>query len=94
LAKFANVPTVAETIPGFEAASWFGLFVPAKTPKATVDKISADVRKIFEKAEVKKFLDTQSFEAMTGTPEEFAAFVKAEQAKWSKVVRDAGVKIN
>jgi tripartite-type tricarboxylate transporter receptor subunit TctC len=94
LAKLPDVPTVAEAVPGFEAASWFGLFAPAKTPKPTVDKISADVRRIFEKPEVKKFLDTQLFEPMTGTPEEFAAFVKAEQAKWSKVVRDAGVTMN
>ena len=94
LAKLPEVPTVAEAVPGFEATSWFGLFVPAKTPKATVDKISADVRKIFEKPEVKQFLDTQLFEPMTGTPEEFSAFVKAEQAKWSKVVRDAGVTMN
>jgi tripartite-type tricarboxylate transporter receptor subunit TctC len=94
LAKLPDVPAVAETVPGFEATSWFGLFVPAKTPRPVVEKISADVRKIFEKEDVKKFLDTQSFEPMTGTPDAFAAFVKNEQAKWSKVVRDAGVKIN
>jgi tripartite-type tricarboxylate transporter receptor subunit TctC len=94
LAKLPDVPTVAEAVPGFEAASWFGLFAPAKTPQPVVAKISADVRKIFEKPEVKKFLDTQSFEAMTGTPDAFADFVKAEAAKWSKVVREAGIKVD
>jgi tripartite-type tricarboxylate transporter receptor subunit TctC len=94
LAKLPNVATVAEPVPGFEAASWFGLFAPAKTPQTIVAKISADVRTIFEKPEIKKFLDTQSFEAMTGTPDAFEAFVKAEAAKWSKVVREAGVTIN
>jgi tripartite-type tricarboxylate transporter receptor subunit TctC len=94
MAKLPNVPTVGETVPGFQAVSWFGLFAPAKTPQPIIAKVNADVRKIFEKPEVKAFLDAQSFNAMTGTPEAFAGFVKAETAKWSKVVREAGVKIN
>jgi tripartite-type tricarboxylate transporter receptor subunit TctC len=93
-AKHADIATVAEAIPGFEAVSWFGLFAPAKTPKPIIDKINADVRRIFEKPELKTFLERQTFEAMTDTPEGFAAFIKAEAAKWSKVVREAGVKIN
>lgn len=94
LKKLPNVPAVAETVPGFVAQSWFGLFAPAKTPQPLVDRINADVRKIFQEPEVKVFLDREFFEPMTGTPAEFTAFINTESAKWSKVVHDAGVKIN
>jgi tripartite-type tricarboxylate transporter receptor subunit TctC len=94
LAKLPNVPAIAETVPGFDARSWFGLFAPAKTPQPLIDRINADVRKIFEKEEIKTFLDHQFFEPMTNSPADFAAFITAEGAKWSKVAHDAGVKLN
>lgn len=94
LAKLPNVPAVAETVPGYEAASWFGLFGPAKMPRALVDRINADVRKIFEKPEIQQFLDVQFFEPMTNSPDEFAAFIKEEGTKWSKVAHDAGIKLD
>lgn len=94
LAKLPNIPAVAETVPGYDARSWFGLFAPAKTPSALVDRINADVRAAFEKPELKTFLDREFFEPMVSSPEEFTAFIHAEDAKWSKVVHDAGVKLN
>jgi tripartite-type tricarboxylate transporter receptor subunit TctC len=94
LAQLADVPTVAESgLPGFEAVSWFGLFAPAGTPRETVAKINAEVRRIFADPEFQKsFLERQYFQSIAGTPEQLADYLKSEEAKWSKVVRDAKVK--
>ena len=87
-----NVPTIAETVPGFEVAPWYGFFVPARTPPAIVARISADVRKVIAKDEVQQALRKRGLDPVTDTPEEFAAFVRADLVKWSKIVKDAGVK--
>jgi tripartite-type tricarboxylate transporter receptor subunit TctC len=89
-----EVPTVAESgLPGFEAVSWFGLFAPAGTPRDVVMKLNAEVRRIFADAEFQKsFLERQYFQSIAGTPEELADYLKSEEVKWSKVVRDAKIK--
>jgi tripartite-type tricarboxylate transporter receptor subunit TctC len=94
MALLPEAPTVAESgLPGFEAVSWFGLFAPAGTPRPIVDKINGEIRRIFADPEFKKnFLDRQYFESIAGTPEELAAYLKSEEQKWSKVIRDAKVK--
>jgi tripartite-type tricarboxylate transporter receptor subunit TctC len=89
-----EAPTVAESgIPGFEAVSWFGLFAPAGTPRGIVMKINAEVQRTFADPEFRKnFLDRQYFDSIAGTPEALAAYLKSEEQKWSKVIRDAKVK--
>src|SRR5215470_13296448 len=89
-----EAPTVAESgLPGFEAVSWFGLFAPAGTPRPIVDKVNAEVRRTFADPEFRKsFLDRQYFESIVGTPEDLAAYLKSEEQKWGKVIRDAKVK--
>src|SRR5215468_3685171 len=89
-----EAPTVAESgLPGFEAVSWFGLFAPAGTPRPIVDKVNAEVRRIFADAEFRQnFLDRQYFESIVGTPEDLAAYLKSEEHKWGKVIRDAKLK--
>ena len=96
LRQHPNVPTVAESgVPGFEAVSWFGVWAPAGTPRDVVLKINADLQKVFADADFReKFLDRAMLEANTGSPEQFAEFIKAEAAKWSKVVKDANLKID
>jgi tripartite-type tricarboxylate transporter receptor subunit TctC len=94
LAQLADVPAVAESgLPGFEAVSWFGLFAPAGTPRDTVAKLNAEVRRIFADPEFQQtFLERQYFQSIAGTPEQLADYLKSEEAKWSKVIRDAKVK--
>jgi len=94
LAMLPDVPTVAETgLPGYEAVSWFGLFGPAGVPREIVAKINAEVKRLFADPEFRKnFMDRQFFESIAGTPEELADYIKAEEPKWRKVIRDAGVK--
>src|SRR6516164_10649787 len=89
-----EVPTVAESgLPGYEAVSWFGLFGPPGMPADVVDKINAEVRKIFADPEIKKnFLDRQYFESIAGTPEQLAKYIKTEEPKWRKVIHDAKVR--
>src|SRR5215813_369436 len=89
-----EVPTVAESgLPGYEAVSWFGLFAPAGTPRPVVDKINAEVRRVFADPEFKKsFLDRQYFDSIAGTPEQLADYLKSEEQKWGEVIRDAKVK--
>jgi len=90
LPQAADIPTVAESgLPGYEAVTWFGLFGPARMPHDLVAKLNGTVHQIFEDpAFRKRFLDPQMFESMPGTPEDFAAFVKTDQAKWLKVIHD------
>ena len=96
LRQHFDVPTVAESgVPGFEAVSWFGVWAPAGAPRDVVLKINADLQKVFADADFReKFLDRAMLEANTGSPEQFAEFIKAEAAKWSKVVKDANLKID
>jgi len=77
-------------VPGFEATSWFGLLAPAKTPAPVVARLNASVLKALADPEVKKKLMEQGAEPLGGTPEQFAAFIGAESAKWGKVVKQSG----
>jgi tripartite-type tricarboxylate transporter receptor subunit TctC len=87
-----ELPTVAESgVPGYEAAGWFGLLAPAATPKAIVAKLSADVNRVLAEREVRrKMLDLGSDPA-GDSPEEFARFIRADQAKWSKLMKERGI---
>src|SRR5436853_2199825 len=89
-----EVPTVAESgLPGYEAVSWFGLFGPPGMPADIVDKVNAEVRKIFADPEVKKnFLERQYFDSIAGTPEQLAKYIKSDEPKWRKVIHDAKLK--
>jgi tripartite-type tricarboxylate transporter receptor subunit TctC len=94
MALLPEVPTVAESgLPGYEAVSWFGLFGPPGMPTDIVDKINAEVRKIFADPEVKKnFLERQYFDSIAGTPEQLAKYIKSDEPKWRKVIHDANLK--
>jgi tripartite-type tricarboxylate transporter receptor subunit TctC len=94
LTQLPNVPTLAETgLPGYEAGTWFGLFAPAGTPRDIVMKIDDEARRIFADPSFRaRFLDPQMYESIAGPPDKFAAYIKAEQVKWAKVIREAGIK--
>jgi tripartite-type tricarboxylate transporter receptor subunit TctC len=93
IAQASDIPTVAESgLPGYQAVTWFGLFGPAKLPPDIVGKLNAQVAKIFADPDFRAhFLAPQMFEAMPGSPEEFAAYIKSERAKWAKVIHDANI---
>ena len=88
-----DVPTIAESgVKGYDAYSWAGVFAPAGTPKEIVAKVNADIVKALSDPEVRKRLLEAGAEAAPGTPDQFGAFLKAEIAKWAKVVKDANIK--
>jgi len=90
-----DVPTIAEAgVPGYEATSWFGLLAPAGTPAPIVAKLNAAILKALADPEVKKKLAEQGAESHGEKPEEFAAFIKSETAKWGKVVKESGASLD
>ena len=93
--EIPEVPTTAETVPGYEAVTWFGLFTTAGTPREVILKINAEVQKLFNDAAFRERMITPNmFEPMVSSPEQFAEFIKADSIKWSKVLREANIKID
>lgn len=88
-----DIPAMSETVPGYDHEPWNGLFAPAKTPSAIVAKINAEVVRALQTPEVKKVFANEAGEAVGSSPAEFAAMIRAESAKWAKVVKAAGIKI-
>jgi tripartite-type tricarboxylate transporter receptor subunit TctC len=94
-AQIADLPTVAETVPGNEAVTWFGLATTGGTPPDVIRKISADVQKVMNDPEFRtKFLEPQMFEPMAETPEQFADYVKRETENWAKIIAETHLTIN
>ena len=95
LPQIPEVPTTAETLPGYEAVTWFGLFTTAGTPPAIIAKINAEVRALFaEQAFIDRVVIPNMFEPMLTSPEEFAEFIKRDSAKWAAVLREANIKVD
>jgi tripartite-type tricarboxylate transporter receptor subunit TctC len=93
VAALPEVPTVAESgVPGYEYVAWTGVAAPAATPKAIIAKLYADIRGVLRSPESREYFAGHGAEAGGESPEEFAAFIRAEHAKWGKVVREAGIK--
>ena len=93
VAAAPDVPTIGETVKGFEATGWQGLYAPGGTPRGIVDKIAAEVARIFSEPQVVTALANVGGEPAPMTPDAFAAFARAERAKWAEVVKAAGVRI-
>ena len=93
--SLADVPTVAEAgVPGFEAVSWGGVMATAGTPPEVIARLNAEFNRILKMPDVAAKLESLGAEIVGGTPDEFAAYLKAEIAKWGKVARDNNVKLD
>jgi tripartite-type tricarboxylate transporter receptor subunit TctC len=93
-AMLPETPTVSEAgIKGIDTGIWLGLFAPAGTPPAIVAKLNAEVNKVLQMPDVKEKIANGGAVAAGGTSEDFAAFVKTDYAKWGKVVKESGVKL-
>ncbi|MGZ8229417.1 MAG: tripartite tricarboxylate transporter substrate binding protein [Burkholderiales bacterium] len=89
-----GVPSLHEAgLKGFDASAWVGLLAPAKVNRSLVARLNADVRTVLAEAEVKRQLELRGLEAFPGTPAELAQHMRAEIARWGKVIRDAGVRL-
>ena len=86
-----DVPSIADTVPGFEAATWVGLLAPAGTPKEIVSRMQQEVAKVLQLPEVREKLSASGAEPVGNTPEQFGAYVASEVAKWDRVVKQAKI---
>jgi tripartite-type tricarboxylate transporter receptor subunit TctC len=88
-----EVPTVAESgVPGYEASVWYGIVVPAKTPRDIVTKLNTEIGKILKERANRDKIAAADFEVTSTTPAEFGEFIRAETAKWTKVVKASGAR--
>jgi tripartite-type tricarboxylate transporter receptor subunit TctC len=92
--QMPDVPTVAETVPGYEASALFGMGAPKKTPPEIIEKLNHEINAIMAEPEMKKRLTELGGEPLISTPEAFGAMIAAETEKWEKVVKSAGLKID
>ena len=89
-----DVPTVEETLPQFEATSWYGVFAPAATPQDIIAQLNSEMTRIVKSPEMRERLARDGTEAVGGTPDEFAAYFKASVAKWARVIKEADIKLD
>ena len=95
VAALPDVPTMAESgLPGFAAVSWYGVVVPAGTPKEIIEKLYVEISKILQTPAVKQTLEAEGAEAIGNTPEQFAAAIKVETEVWAKVVKASGARVD
>jgi tripartite-type tricarboxylate transporter receptor subunit TctC len=88
-----GVPTVAEAgLPGFEVTAWFGLFAPARTPRAVIDRLNAELVKILAMPDVRQKLAVHGVQPGGGTPDALRDFLASDIDRWGKVVREAGIR--
>ena len=91
-AMVPELPTIAESgLPGFSVYAWFGLLAPATTPAEIVTRISAEIQKGFKTPQMRERFSAMGADPVGGSPEQFAAFLKMEMAKWAKLVKAAGI---
>jgi tripartite-type tricarboxylate transporter receptor subunit TctC len=89
-----QLPTVIESgVPGYTVISWFGVLAPARTPAAIVTRLHSELERAMRSADVRERLEADAAEPIATSPQQFAAFIKGEIAKWSRVVREAGIKV-
>ena len=88
-----DIPAIAETLPGYEAIQWYGILAPAGTTRDIVGKLQAEIARILVLPEVKDRLAADGADAVGSRPDEFAAYIRAELAKWGKVVKTGGIKL-
>ena len=81
---------MSETLPGFEAATWYGVLAPAGTPAAIVSRLHSDMAGVLQQPDVKSYVTESGFEVIANKPEEFAAVIARDMQKWGKVIRALG----
>ena len=92
VALFPDVPTIAETLPGYEAVVWFGAFGPAGMPRDITTRLNTEINRLMNAPDIKKNMDAVGVEVANVTPDQFLATLRKEAASWNKVVRDYNIK--
>jgi tripartite-type tricarboxylate transporter receptor subunit TctC len=92
LKQFPDIPTISESVPGYELTAWIGSFVPSATPHAIVERLNAEFRKALEHPDVSRILSAQTLDPMPMTPDEFAQRLKTDYDKYEKIIRATGAR--
>jgi tripartite-type tricarboxylate transporter receptor subunit TctC len=90
--NLGDTPAIGEALPGYAVDPWLGLFMPAKVPPAIVNRVNTEVARILNGAELKARLGAQGIELVTNSPADFARFIREDNAKWGKLIKEAGIK--
>ena len=91
VASFPDVPSIAEGLPGYEASQWFGILAPAGTPRPIIDRLQQSITRASRSPDTKEKLAAMGVELVNSMPEQFAAVIKDETARWAKVIKAAGI---
>ena len=91
---FPELPSIAETVPGYSVNNWYGFFVPAKTPRPIINRLNAEINKILKMQDIVALHNAGGIIPQGSTPEAFAAFIAAETQKWAKVIKEAGITVD
>jgi tripartite-type tricarboxylate transporter receptor subunit TctC len=93
IAALPDLPTISEAgVPGYEVTNWWGIVVPAGTPRSIIDRLHQDLTAVVASTETKKRFETEGAEPLSMSPDEFGRFIAAETVKWARVVKDAGIR--
>jgi tripartite-type tricarboxylate transporter receptor subunit TctC len=87
-----DVPTVGETLKGYEVVNWFGIVAPAATPRDVIARLHTEIVKVLRMPDIKERLSAQGADPVGSSPEEFGAFMKSESAKWARVIKEANIR--
>jgi tripartite-type tricarboxylate transporter receptor subunit TctC len=87
-----DVPTVNETLAGYEVVNWFGIVVPAGTPREIIARLHSEIVKILRTPDISERLSAQGSDPVGSSPDEFGAFMKSETAKWARVIKEANIR--
>jgi len=93
-AAFPDLPAIGETVRGYEVVNWFGILAPKGAPKAAIDRINAELNEALRSAQLVKMLNARAAEPVGGTPDDFGRRIRADFAKWAKVVRESGARVD
>lgn len=91
---FPDLPSISETIPGYDVSAWYGIIVPAKTPKAAIARLDSELEKVTKAAEVRQRLESQGVDVEYLGPQKFGAFIRQDAVRWEKLVKAASIALD
>jgi tripartite-type tricarboxylate transporter receptor subunit TctC len=94
IAQLPGIPAVSEFYPSFEVRSWVGMLAPAQVPTAIIQQLNGELRKVFQKPEVRQYFQGQALDIAVGSPAQFGEFLKGETDRWAEVIRKANIKVD
>ncbi|MGZ9006278.1 MAG: Bug family tripartite tricarboxylate transporter substrate binding protein, partial [Burkholderiales bacterium] len=93
-AVIPDTPTIAETVPGFELVTWYGIFAPARTPSGIVQRLNGEIEKVLTEPDARERLGAQGLEPTVMTPEALKRYTEQDVSRWARLIKSAGIKVD